>query len=84
MYGEWRVETGTDYVPVILFITVGAHTVCGRQHDLYTSLTVWEPLPMCLNGLNGTSFHALFLWINVKKNNIKISLTKGVTSKYTC
>lgn len=32
---EWRVATGTDYVPVILFITVGAHGVSVADCMIY-------------------------------------------------
>lgn len=30
---KWKVVTDRDYVSVILFITVGAPGVCGKQHD---------------------------------------------------
>lgn len=36
--GEWRVATGTDYVPVILFITVGAHGVSVVDSMIYIHL----------------------------------------------
>lgn len=35
---EWRVATGTDYVPVILFITVGAHGVSVADSMIYFHL----------------------------------------------
>lgn len=49
MGGEWRVVTGTDSVPVILFITVGAHVVSvvdsminiHLSQDRNPSLHVW-------------------------------------------
>lgn len=36
--GEWRVATGTDYVSVILFITVGAHGVSVVDSMIYIHL----------------------------------------------
>lgn len=35
---KWRVATGTDYVPVILFITVGAHGVSVVDGMIYIHL----------------------------------------------
>ena len=35
---KWRVATGTDYVPVILFITVGAHGVSVADSLVYMHL----------------------------------------------
>lgn len=32
---KWKVATGTDYVPVILFSAVGAHGICVPDSMIY-------------------------------------------------
>lgn len=52
--GEWRVATGTDYAPVILFITVGAHGVSVVDRMIYIHLLQERSLPRCLSRLDTT------------------------------
>lgn len=54
--GECKVATGTDYVPVILFITVGAHCVSVVDSMIYIHLFQdRNPLHTCVSGSDATS-----------------------------